>query len=398
MAKEDILRALTGLLQGGNVGVQTFNQLEQQKRANAQKQAAINASILRTAQSGRQAEAARKGREAQALATSRFRESQLNRPIPVSAGQKVFDPKTQTFTEQVPFQPKPIIPGQGQRDPKTGEITIPLDKPLSKTQVIGGILARISEGTATKADRDALTASLPGVTTITTTKDGKTVVTFGKKGTQGITEGPTPAVKSKIQKNILEGGERFAQLSDIDNMFREDFLNVVGSTVGSVTNAADFFKLSEVLPDSWTKFLKERTKFKTASSNAFQRWKKWVTGVATNNIELTQITKSFPNAETDNPIVFKAKLDYVKRITTRFIKKMQSDGVLSLTPEQMLLEASKEFNPETIISRDSKGKSKPISTTAPRDTGTSSLEELKAERQRRKGRGENNGRRSNGTI
>lgn len=387
MAKEDILRALTGLLQGGNVGVQTFNQLEQQKRVNAQKQAAINASILRTAQSGRQAEAAQRDRAAAAAATAEFRQSQLNKPILGTPGSALLNRKTGKFGAQLPFRPKPIIPGQGERDPVTGEVTVPLAKPtppLSKTQVIGGLLTKMAEGTITDDEKEALKAASPKGMTIKTDKQGNTIVTFGGTGIQDITGAPTPATKTKIQKNILDGQSRLNQLSEIDEMFRDDFLNVVGSTVGTITNAADFFKLADVLPDSFTQFLSDQKKFKTASQRAALEWRKWVTGVATNPTEVVDIAKSFPNAELDNPIAFKAKLDYVKSLTSRLLARMQKNGVLKLTPEQIIEESKRDFNPETVIGRDSKGRSQPISTTAPRDTGTSSLEELKAERQRRR--------------
>lgn len=213
------------------------------------------------------------------------------------------------------------------------------EKAATESQEVARLLRLYAQGKATEQQKKALfLAKGKRNFKFSLDKEGNLSVTLGDAD-ESVTDKLTMRTKGIMQKNILEAGSRLSELTKISKSFDEDYLNVIGSFKGTITNWADYFKSSQLLPGDFPKFLRDQRKFRAAAQTQALVWRKWVTGVATNPTEIVEIAKSFPNPVHDEPIEFKAKLDFVINLTANLMNRMQTEGVLKLTPEQIMQEA-----------------------------------------------------------
>ena len=158
---------------------------------------------------------------------------------------------------------------------------------------------------------------------IKTNADGSVTVTQG----DGIKGGLTKTVKSSTQKNILEGQSRVDAQNYVSSLYRPEFL-----TYGGEIKSGIMTKLNKLTPTLRDSFTKARAAFLSQTNQAFIAYRKWATGVAGGEKEMSEIKRA-TFSEDDSPQDFEAKLQAVQFMTRKLLARQQMALRQGVTPE-----------------------------------------------------------------
>ena len=158
---------------------------------------------------------------------------------------------------------------------------------------------------------------------IKTDREGNVTVTQG----DGIKGSLTKTVKSSTQKNILEGQSRVDAQNYVSSLYRPEFL-----TYGGEIKSGIMTKLNKLTPTLRDSFTKARAAFLSQTNQAFIAYRKWATGVAGGEKEMSEIKRA-TFSEDDSPQDFEAKLQAVQFMTRKLLARQQMALRQGVTPE-----------------------------------------------------------------
>ena len=158
---------------------------------------------------------------------------------------------------------------------------------------------------------------------IRTNKDGSVTVTQGDGSKRGLTK----TVRSSTQKNILEGQTRLTTQNYVSSLYRPEFL-----TYGGEIKSGIMTKLNKLTPTLRDSFTKARAAFLSQTNQAFIAYRKWATGVAGGEKEMSEIKRA-TFSEDDSPQDFEAKLQAVQFMTRKLLARQQMALRQGVTPE-----------------------------------------------------------------
>ena len=100
------------------------------------------------------------------------------------------------------------------------------------------------------------------------------------------------AAQTKAQEEVQEGTDLYTGLSKVIEMARPEYFTYAGQIKAKGQQVGE--KLTLVKKPE---LLKGYTAWKVAGEQEFNKYRKWVTGVAAGPVELEMIRKTFPNAD-----------------------------------------------------------------------------------------------------
>jgi len=137
----------------------------------------------------------------------------------------------------------------------------------------------------------------------------------------------TPATTTQVQKQIMEGRTNLDKLSDMEELFKPEYLTYLGKGKAFTQKGLDKLGVG-----TDTEFLEKRQQWYQGSKANFLAYRKWVTGVAGGEKEMAEIAKSYPDPDNNSPAQFRANLKQVKITTTKLIKRYKSFLAMGITP------------------------------------------------------------------
>lgn len=125
--------------------------------------------------------------------------------------------------------------------------------------------------------------------------------------------GLTKPTANLIQKDIAEGKVSRAMLRRVEENYKKDFLTLQGKVKGAFNWAMDKVDVSS---KEGKAFLAAKTKFDIGVNQAFNLYRRWVTGAAAAQSELEALQKAYINTK-DSPTEFMAKLTELYNVGQR---------------------------------------------------------------------------------
>lgn len=149
----------------------------------------------------------------------------------------------------------------------------------------------------------------------------------------------SPVTKAGLEKEMASQQVERSQLKNIETQFDKNFLTIGGRVKNLVAGTLDYADLSS---SEQKDFLARREAFTMSVNQAFNSYRRWVTGAAAAQSELEMLRKAYIDAG-NSPTVFWARLQELMRGLKRadeIKSKMLEEG---LTRRSM---GSKEFEEE----------------------------------------------------
>lgn len=168
----------------------------------------------------------------------------------------------------------------------------------------------------------------------------------------------SPAVKSKTQKELVDLMGTKNSITEIKDLFKPEFLTVIGRAKGATLAAADRVGL---LGKEKSQFLADKTQFDKAVKQSFAEYRKAITGAAAAQAELVQLEQTLFNLNM-GPQQFEAALDLFERKIDKAIelrRRFTTDQGKLLVPKDQFSqildqEIKKVGSIEAVINQDNK--------------------------------------------
>jgi len=156
---------------------------------------------------------------------------------------------------------------------------------------------------------------------------------------------PTKGTQSKLEEQFIDGRNTIGRLQNVKNLFEPEFLRTGGQLLakgikltdrlGQLKNVEDIANImfgntgSEAIEQS-KNFTKRLEKFAAAVKQATFLWRKFITGVAGGEKEMSRIEEMYVNMK-DAPLTFIDKVDEfieISNATMRWARDLYAKGIL----------------------------------------------------------------------